>query len=347
MFVFPVSAHAIFPPDEIVDHSALFGQDHAYTVTFRGNGEAIVNMRIAFTNSTQNDQSTVTYRVPRVNPQDMMAYQVVREPDCLQYDERSNTTKYSPDVVYDIYNPAPCIKYQEPNYYDTYWYGTASYLKAKLDMQADTITITLPKGVPPNKTGSILLYYRTYGYTKKGLFGSYNYLFESLKSEEPIRNLQIGITTDSQLKLKNPDSEVTYRSKGDIISAQSMMGEHKEMVGNSSAFDTYYQQIGQGRVIKYATYLQPLESFTVKGVYADALWKLYAQTLLVGTAIAIVVFTGLAFGMMKFTSIQQHTLGRTIVVMGIIGFVASVFIASYSVAIYMISMLVDNCITQK
>ncbi len=318
----PVSALSIMPPDEIVNPSALFGQDHAYTVTFRGNGEAIVNLRVAFTNVGETDQTTLTYRVPQIEPQDAVAYQVIREPQCIRYGSKEDE----------------CNEYQEPNYYDTYWYGGTTYQKAEVQYETDTVTVTLPEGVAPNKTASILLYFRANGYTKKGSFGSYDYLFESLKSEESIRNLQVGITTDSQLKLKNPDSDVNYRFEGDFAPAQGMMAESKMMVSNSSALDNYYQQIGQGSVVKYATYLQPLDSFTVEGSYADATWKLYAKAIMIGAIICIAIIAALLFGILKLI---KHIRGP-ILFMVMASFVASILAAGYTIGIYMLSSLVSN-----
>lgn len=330
-----VSALNILPPDEIANPSALFGQDHAYTVTFRGNGEGIVNLRVAFTNSGEEDQTTLTYRVPRVEPQDMVAYQVIREPQCVRYGSVADE----------------CIEYQNPDYYDTYWYGNTSYLKTEVQYEADTITITLPEGVAPNKTGSILLYFRANRYTKKGSFGSYDYLFESLKSDESIRNLQVGITTDSQLKLKNPDSDINYRFEGDFAPAQGMMAESKMMVSNSSALDNYYQQIGQGSVVKYATYLQPLDSFTVEGAYADATWKLYAKAIMISVAVFIVILSVLAFALLKIIKLirgrkhetsQSHSTGSSALFMALASFVASLLAAGYTVVIFMLNSFMNN-----
>lgn len=323
----PVSAMSILPPDEIANPSALFGQDHAYTVTFRGNGEAVINLRVSFTNAGEKDQTTLTYRVPRVEPQDITVYQVIREPECIRYGSKIDE----------------CSEYQEPNYYDTYWYGSTTYQKAEVQYEADTVTITLPQGVAPNKTASILLYFRANGYTKKGSFGSYDYLFESLKSEESIRNLQVGITTDSQLKLKNPDSDVNYRFEGDVAPAQGMMTESK--------LDNYYQQIGQGNVVKYATYLQPLDSFTVEGSYADAPWKLYAKAIIIGIVVFIIILAVLAMILIKIIKhIRDHmhkstpvySMGSSILFMGMVSFVASLFTAGYTIGIYILSSFANN-----
>jgi len=359
IFVLTVRAMSIVPPDGVANPSALFGQDHAYTVTFRGNGEAVVNLRVVFTNTTEDSQTKLTFRVPRVKPQDLVAYQVIREPNCLRYEQ--NNILPSKTETRDVYGPPKCLEYDEPDYSNMYWYGKSSYKKAIVAYDADTITVTLPQKIKVNKSGSILLYYRSNDYTKKGAFDSYEYVFESLKTEDPIKNLQIGITTDSDLKLKNADAKVQYRFDGDFTKTQGMIAESK-VGGDTARFDQYYQQIGHGQITKTATYLQPLDSFTLEGSYADSAWKLYGKRIAIGMVVVLILIAAVGYGIYwlvrymkrkwkdrptpstsaKDTENKSHVPGTTFLWMIGGSFLASIFAAGYTMFIFLFGSFLDS-----
>ena len=42
----------------------FFGQDHSYSVTFRGNGEAVISLKVIFSNLTDKPLQKLTFRVP-------------------------------------------------------------------------------------------------------------------------------------------------------------------------------------------------------------------------------------------------------------------------------------------
>ncbi|MEO0075854.1 MAG: hypothetical protein ABIK31_07140 [candidate division WOR-3 bacterium] len=46
----------------------FFGQNHSYTVIFRGNGEAIVYAKIAITNPDEKQLTEFSFEVPKVSP---------------------------------------------------------------------------------------------------------------------------------------------------------------------------------------------------------------------------------------------------------------------------------------
>src|SRR3990172_5741276 len=62
----------------------FLGQDHAYTVVFRGNGEAVVSARVVLTNKGEEPLSEISLRVPFVEPKDVFVYQVIREKRCAR-----------------------------------------------------------------------------------------------------------------------------------------------------------------------------------------------------------------------------------------------------------------------
>ncbi len=300
---FPAEKVEFFPQPQPV--SGILGQDHKYTVTFRGNGEAVVSARIAFMNASESTMSALLLRVPKVVPEDVFSYQIIKDRICIRYETYppklptiypldqpqaipgrmpDNNVMYTPAT---IVNPH-CAEYQEPNHFD-YWSGSSTYQKATVALQTDTIRIDLSKPIPPNASGSVALYYRARGYAKHNWFGGYKFQFETLKVEDRIRNVQIGVSTDADLFLRGAQSNVNYQVAD---ATSSMMGVKQEAMYapmRSAELDSFIQQIGYGTIVKSATDLQPLDSYTVEGVYAASRIGLYSKEIAIGLVIAAVL----------------------------------------------------------
>lgn len=297
--------------------SGILGQDHKYTVTFRGNGEAVVSARIAFSNASEATMSALTLRVPRVAPEDVFSYQIIRERVCMQYapypqvlptiypfDSNQPNIKQGPSEgvmlqetqrILPIKPTEPiCIQYQEPNHFE-YWYGNSSYQKAMVTETTDSLRIDLPSPVNPNTSGSILLYYRAPAYTKHALFGAYNFQFETLKVEDRIKTVQVGINTDSDLFLRDAQSTVNYQVSDATAPAMAMKAEGMTTPMQSAELDSFVQQIGYGSIVKSATDLQPLDSYTVKGTYASSRIGLYSREITIGIVIGIIILVIIFF----------------------------------------------------
>lgn len=249
--------------------ASFFGQQHAYSLQLRGNGEAIVTLRQVFKNDTNKSLTNVRLRVPRVNPQDLTAIQVTREPRCLEYLPMET----------QIYPAPPCRAWETTDFY-AYGYGNSTYQKALVNLEADTVTVELPKSVPASQTGSIILTYRAFGYAKKNLFGAWNYTFESLKTEDKISDLTVGINVDDEYTLKGAKGQTNYRFD-EAAGVMKMMAP--EVARSDATLDNFVNyQIGQGTLVKKTSNLQALDSFTIKGEYADSVFKLYGRELGIG-----------------------------------------------------------------
>ena len=279
----------------------FLGQDHSYSVTFRGNGEAVVSAKIIFTNSGEEPLDTISLRVPRVEPKDISIYQVIREPyNCLKYkpqeEIQSQTYPYYPVPTTKLTQKI-CEEYSPVDYYQSYWSGKTSYQKAKFEAKSDTIIVTLPKEVKANSSGSFIVYYRALGYAGKNILGAYNFTFETLKVDDKIRNLRVGIVTDSDLYLRGAKGKVSYRFDEGIAAITTPKAAGESLA--NTTVDKYYQQIGYGTIEKTARDLQPLDSYIVKGSYADAKVKLYGKEILLSLFITAVFIAGL-FLLVKF-----------------------------------------------
>jgi len=252
----------------------FLGQDHSYSVTFRGNGEAVVALKVVLTNKGSQPLSQVSLRIPKVAPSEIFVYQVLREPACMRY------------LTNNL-----CAETQEPDYYGYYW-SKSKYQKALSEYSGDTVKISLPQAISSDKSGSYLVYFRTFGYAKKDVFGAYKFTFETAQVEDDIRNLAVGISTDSDLVLRGAKGEVQYRFQD--ASATLKAGVGGVAPAESGAMDTFYNQIGYGTMVKNASSLAPLESYKVTSSFAKNRICLYAKELFIGLAgllcLIVVVF---------------------------------------------------------
>ncbi len=387
---FPTESEFVIEPD-ILPFPApstlgFLGQEHSYSVVFRGNGEAVVSARIAFTNTTDSVQRNVRLRVPKVEPRDLVAYQVVREQICLQYgfqsealdEARENSGACSNYTNVSSCNSAQrraegcswygcvdtclstgisfpeicstgsqtCVEYQQPDYFQPY--GISKYKKANVAMFSDTMVIDLPRPVAPNESGAFFLYYKADRYTKRDVFGGFDYEFETLEVEQDVRSVQVGISTDSDLKLKGATTEVNYRFE-DAVVAELSAGPPSRGVG-SVEIDSFYSQIGYGSLVKTVSNLSASESFTVEGRYAENYFELYGRSILL-TLTTIVFVIGfiaiLARVIHKGTKKGDNNKPRNKALMdsliiGITSFLSVNFIAGFTVLLYVFSQVLES-----
>lgn len=318
----------IRPPDT----TPILGQEHAYSVLFRGNGDAVVTMRAAFSNEGEAPTNTVSFRIPRVEPRRVSAFQIIREPQCIQF----QTT---------------CIEYQEPDYFQ--WYGQAKYQKSKTEFSGDILTITLPQSVKPTKSGSVLIVFSATGYAKKNPFGAYSYTFETFKVKDAsVSKATIGISVDSDLILAGAKGTVNYRFSD--TEAMSLAAGVEKGAAPNAQLDQMYSQVGYGTITKTASHLEPLESFTVKGSFADSLIRLYGKGILIGLGIFVAVVVLLFFlGRVAVTTLtKQQPQGvvpssADIVLMIGGSFLSAVLIAIYTAGLFLLRNTIQQIVSYE
>ncbi|OGK14113.1 hypothetical protein A3A93_00095 [Candidatus Roizmanbacteria bacterium RIFCSPLOWO2_01_FULL_38_12] len=336
-------------PKEILP---LLGQNHYYTVTFRGNSEAIVTFRAAFSNFNDNPKSSVSFKVPKVTPKQITAFQIIREKRCIRFDEQF----YNDPTRSKSLEKPRCLEYQEPNYFDSWWEGT-TYNRAEVEIKGDTVNISLPNPINPNGSGSIILFYKSQDYVKRGFGGVYKYTFESLKSDEPISYLAVGINTDSDMKLKGASTGIDYFSPviSPLIDSLSVVKKTNIV---SPDLDNLISQIGQGTIVKYSNYLGPLDSLTVSGAYASSLFALYSKEITIAVSIIIAILLIISFMILFFSkrshdrtdadisektvSTNSHPSALTFVWILFLGFILASVMSAYTVLLYFLSRAVQN-----
>jgi len=297
------SPKKIIPP--IVDHTdpmllPIFGEDHAYSVTLRGNGEAVVNMRVALSNFEEQPKKNIALSFSGTTPSEVAVYQIVKEKRCVQYDQQILRVYSESRGFVNDEESAKCLKYEEPNYYD-YWGTGTKYYKATTQEEGNTIQITLPHPIEPGKSGGYVLFMRIPGYTKKIFGGAYGYRFETLKTAASIRNVNIGISADSDMKFKGAISQVYYQDSYSVSPMLTAMVAKRESF-QSSEFDNYVSQIGQGQIYKYSSNMSPGDTYVMEGAYAKSIISLYLKEacILLGSIIFIfLVVMGVVYFLMK------------------------------------------------
>lgn len=319
----------IYPaPDEKLP---FFGQDHKYSVVFRGNGESVVSGRFIIANNSKTPLSEIELITPKGELQNVFAYQVIKEKVCLQYGGAAG--KIYPS----------CLKYEEPNYFEAVG-GNSEYLKAETKLDGDNLIIKLPKPILSEKSGSFFLHFRSSGYAQKTTFGAYKYSFETLKASDQIQSLVVGINTDSDLFLKEPKSIVNY--KFDQAGIQNLESKPDAQSLKSESIDRFYENIGQGSIYKEASNLSPMESFTVKGTYADSKLKLYAKEFLLGI-FGIALIVSILFLVIKavFKNLgsskkESKDSKASFIVLGVgVGFASSLLVLVYTTAVVLLGRM--------
>lgn len=308
LFINPVRALTISNPEIAVSptptvqtNTGFLGQTQDYTVTFRGNGEAIVNLKVGLTNEGTNPLSVIKLSIPNnISVYNIFAYQVIKQPTCLVYDQTQSGGEVVPSPITPI-----CTQYQQPDYSNLNVYDNATtYQSANTTVNSGYISITLPTPLASQQSGSYFLYYRSFSYTTTDLGGSYNYKFTTLKVDDKINTLQIGITTDSDLYLKNSSNSVNYNYN--LTQATGASDKSLSPSVSSPEYNTFYNDIGSGNIVKNVTDLNNNESYSVSGSYADAAIKLYIKPIIIGVVIFILLMIIIILAIKKVLNRSQQ-----------------------------------------
>lgn len=299
----PDSTRGIMPVE-----NSYMGQNHSYSVFFRGNGEAVVGLKVNYTNYDSAPIYMVKYAMPKgLEPQNIFVYQITQNNGtnpCYQptYDLSSTptpalkmypTTESSPSTTSEK-SAADALSIMPPCYPEPYWYGNL-YKKADYQMEGDTLTILLPDPIWQSSSVNFFVSFRTFGYAQRSVDGLFTYEFETLKSGSAVDSAQIGISTEEGYVLKDADAKTNYYQTGRGMSMPALQESSAAYGVQSQEMDSYVNSLGQGSLYKNAANLAPNESYTVKGVYADKIWKLYLKEAATGLLSLVVILIAMYF----------------------------------------------------
>lgn len=259
----------------------FFGQNHSYTVIFRGNGEAITYAKIAITNPDEKQLTEFSFEIPKVSPTEIAMYQMKLPQECVRYD----------------YNAPgrPCLEWRDPDYAQRYYYygygyreGQTEYQKIQYTKSGNLYRFTLPTPVEPYKSTAIVVAYAAKGYVKKS-FGLFKFNFETIKVPSRIEQIRVAVDVDTDLLLKGKRARVDYG-----IPATSELAAPQAI--SSRDLDRVVGKIGSsGPLVKEAKNLSPNETFIVRGEYATNWFRLYLSSILITILIIAAIFAGVYF----------------------------------------------------
>lgn len=274
---------SVFVTPADAQEGLLFGQTHNYSVTFRGNGEAVVYAKIVITNSDEDLLDEISFEIPSVTPSELVMYQMELPEECIRYNYGSGS-RY-------------CLEYRDPDYTRSYWYygydqGEAEYSKLEYSKSGQLYNVELAEAVAPYNTTAIVVAYAAKGYVKN-ILGVYKYDFETFKVPSRIQDISVSISVDSELYLKGKKSEVNYSTDG--VGMSDLMVESSAGFSNRN-LDKVVRGIGSGgQIVKEAENLSPNESFSVRGEYAKSWVRLYLKTIFTVIFIIAVIFVAVYY----------------------------------------------------
>ncbi len=155
-------------------------------------------------------------------------------------------------------------------------------IEARPARLSDSVYFTL-EIMPINKSqhSSILIFYKAKGYVDKS-FGKYNFEFETIKIPYLTNDVKVSIDVQQGLKLKGKKAEVNYMPDFPVFArVATLESSDMKSISNSITRDQSYT--------KTANYLDPYESFSVKGVYAEN-WFMMNFVWIIGIAAVVFVF---------------------------------------------------------
>jgi hypothetical protein len=275
LFVLPIFAGTASAQGEL-----FFGQNHSYTVIFRGNGEAITYAKIAITNPDEKPLTEFSFEIPKVSPTEIAMYQMKLPQECVRYDYKSPGQ--------------PCLEWRDPDYAQRYYYygygyreGQTEYQKIQFTRSGSLYRFTLPTPVEPYKSTAIVVAYAAKGYVKQS-FGLFKFNFETIKVPSRIEQIRVAVDVDSDLLLKGKRAQVDYGvSTSELAAPQAI---------SSRDLDRVVGKIGSyGPLVKEAKNLAPNETFIVRGEYATNWFRLYLSSILITILIIAAIFAGVYF----------------------------------------------------
>ncbi len=261
-FLIGLTAQATIVPEPYYPESTEtgpFGQEHFYSVLFRGNGEVVVGAKIITSNGTKVPINDLEVEILDLNVGQVSFFQEI----C-----RNKTTK-------QILSNTECNRSYRDNP------NEIVYQKLDFDQSENTYSVDLNAYIDSFQSGVVLMHYRGFGYAKNGLFGRKNFDFLTLRVDDNITTAKISVNVDTDLFFEGQKSSIDYAYTG-FDTAMTAGSEFKE----SAALQDFSRRVGSyGKINKTANYLLPNETFHVKGVYAKTWFGLYYLKLFIGILI--------------------------------------------------------------
>jgi hypothetical protein len=288
--------------------------DQYYGVFFDGEGEAYVVLTFDLYNVDEGSIEMMNIEIPGQNLILLNVLQQTNDRSCIEYENvcEEYSTVSQTCVQYD-YN-GNCVRYEQPclKMKQTCLRYNPGYNNEYKQIDVDPVKLSnsfnLPlrfiDSVDTHESSNFVLVYKADGYAKDS-FGAKSFEFETAKLPYMSNNVRVSINAQKGQYLRGGQSSANYLPNTfNRLEATGMMMDREIMASSNSI--KY-----QGGLVKTAQYLDPLESFSVKGLYSSS-WLRVNFARIFGIIVLVLVILGvLTFGTKKFFKYVKSTVPKT------------------------------------
>ena len=284
-FLPPSAKATTILPDE---YGGSGQSEQYYSVIFDQEEEAAVVAKLTYLNRGEEEIKSLALEIPGSS---VRIISIVQQ----QYQTNQYCQQYDYDAPYTYGQERPCLQYGEQKQ------GESTFASLKYDSNRSVQSATslktelnLLKGIPKDESGTIILYYKTKGFTTK-IWNGYNYSYETIKSDYDIDKVRVAIdVTDDLYIKKTAEGQTNYQTN--ISSAPTLSSE-------TFARNSVFENVSTGiisapGIVKETSVLDPNENFLVEGKFYPSHWsgELPAIT---GVAITFLIIIGVLIFILK------------------------------------------------
>lgn len=232
-----------------------------YSVVYDKEREAAVVAKLTYLNRGKDEIKNLKLEIPGSTVRIISAVQ-----EQTQTKTQSNCSRYDYNSSLDQSGERRCLEYSESQATPSYTYVLLDTDSSKLASQgsSSTLDLTLKQPIASQKTGTVILYYKTQGMATK-VWNGYQYNFDTIKSSYDIDKVRVAINVTDDLYIKETATGQTNYLK-DITTATGSLST-AEFKTNASLSQTSNLVQESPGVIKETTSLDPNENFRVEGKY--------------------------------------------------------------------------------
>lgn len=273
----------------------FFTNEHKYSVIYDNEGEAAVIAQLNFFNNGNTDIDTIRLEVPGHNIRVINTVQQYYAINDYQYCVEGNNKGMSypvdwgkPDCTKIEIKQKQDLRYDRLSVYQQYT-GDGIYMDLKLKEKLKSQQYT-----------TIFIYYKSTDYAKKeyDLFGNlYKFNFQTIKTDFDIDIVNVGISVNEGLYLKDKTYKVNYAQN--FAASSMLMQKSAFSESEMSSFGSNSYWIGQGQIRRSALSLDPHENFAVSGGYSDSWLSINYWNLFFIFLICAVILFGFTFAFVK------------------------------------------------
>ncbi|KKQ18876.1 MAG: hypothetical protein US31_C0001G0063 [Berkelbacteria bacterium GW2011_GWA1_36_9] len=263
---------------------ALTGNETSqyYSVVYDKEQESAVVAKLIYLNRGKDEIKNLKLEIHGTTVRVISAVQ-----EQAQTKTQANCSRYDYNSPIDQSGERRCLEYSESQTIPSYTYALldTDSLKIVNNGLSITLDLALKQPIASQKTGTVILYYKTQGMANK-VWNGYQYSFETIKSPYDIDNVRVAIDVADDLYIKET-AEGTTNYQSNITSALPALSS-KSFSESASFKDVSSRIISAPGVTKETSSLDPNENFRVEGKYYNNNWMGELPTI-IGVGLTFVV----------------------------------------------------------